>query len=55
MTTERFEQAYDKLPHVIARKNIDIQIKNIGQEILCLIDMLDNEENMDYLKRKLIQ
>ena len=53
MTIERFEQAYNKLPHVIARKNIDIQIKNIGQEVLCLIDMLDSEENMDYFKKKI--
>ena len=53
MTTERFKQAYNKLPHVIARKNIDTQIKNVGQEILCLIDMLDSKENKDYFKEKI--
>lgn len=53
MTTERFEHAYSKLPHVIKRKEIDIQIENIKQEILHLINMLENEDAREHFKKRM--
>lgn len=52
MTTEEFKAAYDKLPHVIERKEIDAQIENIGKDISDLIGMLDSEERREYFKAK---
>lgn len=53
MTVERFKQAYNKLPHVIKREEIDTQIENTKQEIIHLIDMLENEDAREHFKKRM--